>query len=540
MPFLEANDLLSFHSTLKSERGLYDEVFQDIADFMKGRGEFNVKETGGRDRTVELYDTTCLQSGDLLASGLDNFITNQATTWFQPRPEDRTLLEVEGSPEWHDAVHERMNAAYNRSESGFAQAKHEFWIDLVFWNTACMFVDDALGGPRFQAIPLQEVYVAEGPDGRINVISREYELTHRQAVAKFGDNVGGKILQEADKNPNGTSTYVNIVHEREDPLVKNPNQLPSDLPIRSVVVNTETKLKVSEGGYHEMPYMVARFEKEAGHIYGIGPGRNAIADARMLNAMAKALIKATNKMVDPPLLANDNSVVFPIRTEAGGITTVRGGGFKGQEPLTTLPIDGRIPLTFDFYTARQTSAKTHFMHDLLQLFQTNIRTAAQVDEVTREAQRLLSPVIGRLQPEFLDPMHERVFGVEERAGRIPPAPEAIQGSQIKFDYLSPVQRAQQLSELRGMEEFTAGVMEKAQFRPELMDLVNWDEVIRASHKGHSVIARIIRPVAEVDEIRAANAAVAREQQEKEDMAAMAQGAGQAAPALKLLQGEGGA
>src|SRR3546814_4077959 len=84
-----------------------------------------------------------------------------------------------------------------------------------------------------------------------------------------------------------------------------------------------------------MPYMVPRWSKDAGEIYGRSPGWNALPDQKMLNEMSRTVLKAAQKAVDPPLMVADDGVLMPLRTHPGGINVVRAGALS-NDPLRPL------------------------------------------------------------------------------------------------------------------------------------------------------------------------------------------------------------
>ena len=64
-------------------------------------------------------------------------------------------------------------------------------------------------------------------------------------------------------------------------------------------------------------------------------------------------------------------------------------------------------------------------------------TATEVLQRNEEKMRLLSPVLGRLQAELLQPLISRSFALLLRAGLLPPAPEELQGQEIDIEHVKP-------------------------------------------------------------------------------------------------------
>ena len=78
---------------------------------------------------------------------------------------------------------------------------------------------------------------------------------------------------------------------------------------------------ISEGGFDTMPYIVSRYVTGPRETYGRSPAMTILPDIKMINEMSKTVIRAGQKVVDPPLLVADEGVMFPINTNAGQVDT---------------------------------------------------------------------------------------------------------------------------------------------------------------------------------------------------------------------------
>jgi hypothetical protein len=91
--------------------------------------------------------------------------------------------------------------------------------------------------------------------------------------------------------------------------------------------------------------------------------------------------------------------------------------------------------------------------------------------------RLLGPVLGRLQSEMLQPLISRVFGLLLRNGVLPPAPEELQGQDIEIEYVSPLAKAQKLTDLQSMLRGFEVMMQIAEVAP-VMDYLDSDKLVK--------------------------------------------------------------
>ena len=506
-----AEALLKKYEQAESARYNFASTWQEIADHLLGRRDFTTQASPGRKRMSKIYDTTGLQAADMLASALHSFLTNPALRWFNLRFQDDYLDDDEQGRQWLDEVEDSMLAAFNSPDANFASNIHEVYLDQVAFGTAGLYIGDRPGvGPMFSARPLGELHVAENAEGKVDTVYRKFELTARQAQQVFGENAGAKVKEAIEANKlEQKFWFLHCVTRREDGA---PNALNAKLlPWASYYVACDDRAVIDEGGYHEMPYMVPRWSKDSGELYGRAPGWNALPEQKMLNEMSKTTLKAAQKAVDPPLLVADDGVVMPLRTQPGGINVVRSGALAA-DPLRPLPINPRIDISLEMMEQRREMIRGAFHYNLLQLFQDPRMTATQVLQLVQEMQRLMGPMLGRQQSELLEPMIDRVFGILMRSGKLPPHPEHLRGSDLRVEYNSPIAAAQKSSDAQAVEFVWAAAQQMAQTNPEVLDGLDPDEGLKVIGDSRGGPQRIFRPVEERDAIREQRAEQAQAQQ----------------------------
>lgn len=143
-------------------------------------------------------------------------------------------------------------------------------------------------------------------------------------------------------------------------------------------------------------------------------------------------------------------------------------------------------------------------------------TATEVLQRIEEMSRLLGPMVGRVFTEFLDQVVGRVFGILLRNGFFNRPPEALEGQDIKVVYLSPLARAQKISEARAAlqgNEMMAGYLE---LFPQMADNLNPDAMYRDVTEAVGMPQRWLNDKEVVEQIRA----LRQQQQQAQEQAAM--------------------
>jgi hypothetical protein len=514
---LDAKHLVRQWEEIASNRGTWENSWQNIADHILGRREFTSDTIeGGRRRMQTIYDTTALFSVSALAGGLHSLLTNPAAEWFHLKPEDDRMLQDRSIAEWFEDAEMMMYNALNRPEARFASQIHETYIDLVSFGTGGFSVQDVPGiGPMYSSRPLSELYVSENMYGVVDTVFRKFKFSARQAVEAWGKKAPESAHKAiANNRAEEKKDYLHMVRPSISPL-----PLPFDprgFPWVSVFINIEHTNIIDTGGFHEMPYMLPRWEKDSGETYGRGPGFTALADAKMLNEMNKTIMQAGQQTVRPPTMTEDDGV-SQIDWRPGANNVVRPGGFLNP-PIQPIQSGARLDWGAELLADKRQQVQRAFHWELLQLIRDPRMTATQVIEISNNIQRLLSPILGRFHSELLEPLIERIFGILMRSGVFLQPPAALSGVPVRVEYVSPVARAQREQDARAIVElFTVGA-NLAQIDPDVNLVTNYEEGMRLIADAKGVPIKVLRSRDEVEELKEGQRELAAQQEAQETAA----------------------
>lgn len=454
------------YDTLKSatERTNCETHWQEIGEVISPRKiDFVGMRTPGEKRQNRVYDPTGILANEMLAAGLHGMATNPSTKWFSLRMIAPKVQDANG--EWSDLneskdvmtylshVEDVMWSKVYQPGTNFTTALHEVYLDLGSFGTAILFVgqrDD--GGLLFECRPLAECLIAENADGKVDTVFRCTEYTVRQLIQMEraqGWAVSDKVkdLWRADKFDE-TVKVIHVVYPRAD---REPGKKdPKNMPWASIYFEHEACHLLKENGFPEFPYLVPRWSKYAGEVYGRSPGMTALPDVKMLQAMTLTLIKLTQKAADPPMWLRDDGVVGQTRTIPGGINYWRGNPNDGVM-LQPVSLQGIQFLAEHLGQIKEQILKT-FYADIMRMTDRADMTATEVVQRTAEQMRLFGPLIGRLESEMLGPLVERVFGILSRMGALPPAPDQIAEQEFTVEYVSPIATAQKQISAGGIQQ----------------------------------------------------------------------------------------
>ena len=526
----KAKILLSRFDRLKSQRQNWESHWQEVADYMQPRkADVTKSRSKGDKRTELIFDSSPLQSVELLSASLHGMLTNPSTPWFSLKFKNEDMEGEDEAKLWLESATEVMYSAFN--QSNFQQEIFELYHDLITFGTAAMFIEeDDEDNLKFSTRHINEIYISENEKGRIDTVFRKFRISARAAIRKFG-NVSNNIAVIAKKDPYEEVEILHAVYPRDD---YNPKKQDTEnMQFESIYLDADSGEELSVSGFREFPFVVPRYLKASHEIYGRSPAMTALPDVKMLNEMSKTTIKSAQKQVDPPLLVPDDGFILPVRTVPGGLNFYRSGTRDRIEPLN---IGANTPLGLNMEEQRRDSIRNAFYVNQLMMQSGPQMTATEVIQRNEEKMRLLGPVLGRLQSELLKPLIDRAFSLLIRKDLFGPIPEFLSGQDIEIEYVSPLAKAQKSAELQSIMRGIEIMGQLSNVAP-VFDHLNMDKLVKHLMDIVGVPQKVLKSSSELQDEREQAQQQQAQQQQMNQMQQVAESAGAAAPMAKALPEE---
>jgi hypothetical protein len=433
---------------LKSDRGTLNSHLEEVAEVIYPNGlGFITKRTSGEKRQQRIYDSTGVTANELLAASWHGMATNPASKWFSLRMVDDDLMEDDGVKKWLADVEKKLYARMYAPGTNLVPAQAEFYLQLGAFGTAVMFCGRTnKGGLLFQCRSLAECYIAENADGVIDTLFRFFTYTVRQCVEEWGlANVSAKTRKlHDDKKYDDPVEICHAVYPRQVEAGKRGKR---NMPWASIYFEKTACHRLGkESGFPNFPYIVARWEKAAGEVYGRSCGMEALPDVKMLQTMMVENIKCLQKMAQPVRYLRDDGVTGQVRTIPGATNFWRGNPNEG---IMLEPTTDKLPVVHEEMDNLRNRIRTIFNNDTMQIVDEREMTLGEARMRRIERLRLQGPNVGRLSSEMLGPFIELVYADLDRSGEIPDAPDAIDGQPVTVEFVSPLANAQKQEELGG-------------------------------------------------------------------------------------------
>jgi hypothetical protein len=261
---------------------------------------------------------------------------------------------------------------------------------------------------------------------------------------------------------------------------------------------------VRTSGYHEMPVICPRWMRSPGSDYGVGPMYAALPTVRQLNFLKANELAAADIAVSGMWLGIDDGVLNPRTVKLGPRKIVIAAE---KDSLTPLQTGSNFQLSEMMTSQLQAQIRKSLMADNLPPADGPAKTAYEYSVRVDMIRKLLGPIYGRLQAEYLKPLVERCFGLAFRAGIFKPVPQTLSGRAFSVRYVSP-----KLEDVMAIEQVFASAGQFAQFDPSVLDELDTAKAIELICEGRGAPAAIRRTEDQVAQIRSDREAKAKDAQ----------------------------
>jgi hypothetical protein len=526
---MKPDQICSRFDALKRERSNIASVYDAIEKFVRPfSGEFfsDHQSESNMDwfKNREVYDSTAIHAAFTLSANIHGALTPPLVQWMTMRFRNDTLNEDHEASVWLEDCSDRVYAAL--MDSDFHLEWNEGCLDLTTFGECFVFEEEMDGKPGsldFTAVPIKEGFFEPGWDGQPVAFYREINKTASELMDKFGDDAPVKVraAYHSGKVEDRFKVILCVYERRDLPEIDLSGPvIPSLRPWGRKYIYYDDREEIGkEGGYYERPVFGAKWLESSDSKHGISPAMMAMPDILTLNQMAKDILIANEKNIDPPMVAQERGLFGDIDLKAGGLTIVRDMEQMPKPLMEATRLDFAQMQMSDY---RQ-NVRMMFHIDDLQLKESPAMTATEVNARMDMMQRVLGPTFGYLKTYFLDPMVERTFGILHRAGKLADVPDSVMNAQAEFDveYLGPLARAQKSDRARSMIAFAQQVAAIAEVRPDVLDVPDFDQIVRELGEQMNVPTELLRATEAVDQMRKRRQAAADQKEELENAQAAA-------------------
>ena len=532
-----AEQLCEREEALREQRANWDTLWQNVTKYVwPNEASFVEKLPSGLERTRFILDSTAPRALELFASSMHGLLNNPSLKWVKvAKGGDPQAMDIPANREWATKVEDLILEALAGEEADIYSQLHTVYLGLGAVGTACLFVDVSPKGKlRVREYHMGDVVVDEGESDLVDTVYRRWCTTIRRARQRWPGLVLGPSVDDGPgagkKKPSEKVDFMHVVVPAGDPIIADipAKERAKNAPYYACWINRTDRRVVKYDTYEEFPYLVPRWYKTRGEVYGRSPAMTALPDIRMVNQMSATILRGAEKIVDPPLVIPDGGLVSPARLFPGGITYS-----EGTIEIKTLipPGTSRIETGNQLLEQRQLSIREAFFTPLFATPESPVKTATQVLQEVDERNRAVSPMLVRVQSELFFGLIRRTYNLLLRAGRIPTPPPGMQGEGLVVDYVSPLIASQRQMEALSTVRLYEMMAPWYGLDKGLGDWVDIDKLWPVILLGSGAPAQIAKTASAVLKVRQAR----QEQTESMQTAELALQGGEVAAKLGMAQ-----
>ena len=445
---LTVEQLIQRHKLAQNRKEDFRSLYEDAMEYALPQrnlysGDYE-NNSGGRKKMVRVFDSTAINSTQRFANRLQSGIFPPQRKWCRLEPGSDIPQERRAEAQRAlDLYNEKMFAVLK--QSNFDIAMGEFLLDLSV-GTAVMLVQpgDAVSPINFIPVPQYLVSFEEGANGQVDNVYRRMRLKGEALNQQWPDITIPKELQVMiDDKPTEEVDLVEATvydYERGDYCYH--------------VIHPKSKTELVYRRVKTSPWVVSRYMKVAGEIYGRGPVLTALPDIKTLNKTLELLLKNASLAITGVYTAADDGVLNPatVRIVPGAIIPVaRNGGSQG-EALKPLPRAGDFNVSQIIINDLRANIKRTLLDESLPPDNMSARSATEVVERMKELAQNLGSAFGRLINETMIPIVSKMLEVMDQGGLID-LPLRVNGLEVRVSPVSPLAMAQNMDEINNIMQF---------------------------------------------------------------------------------------
>ncbi len=444
---LSTQQVITRFELAQRKKDIWEDLYSDAYEFAIPQRQLYGYYEGssqGQKKMTRVFDSTAIHSTSRFANRMQSGVFPPQRRWCRLEPGNQIPFEQQA--EVQSVLDQYTDTMFSvLKNSNFDIAMGEFLLDLSVGTAVMMIQPGNETSPiNFIPIPLFLVSFEEGANGEIDKVYRKMRMkgeaiTQQWTDAKLPESVATRIK-------NKPTDEVDLI----EATIKDYEQ--GDWCYH--VIDKHSKEEIVYRRMNNSPFVISRYMKVAGEIYGRGLLLTALPDIKTLNKTKELLLKNATLSVMPVFTAQDDGVLNPhtVKIVPGAIIPVaRNGGSQG-ESLRPLPRAGDFNVSQLIINDLRMSIKQILLDESLPPDNMSARSATEIVERMKELSQNLGSAFGRLINETMIPIVDKTLAVMDERGMIN-LPLQVNGLEVKVSPSSPLAMAQNMEEINSIVQF---------------------------------------------------------------------------------------
>jgi hypothetical protein len=443
-----ATEILKRFDKAKSRKDVgWKDLYQEAQEYASPQREmFDETFKGDRkDGANRVFDSTTQDAVLTGVSNLHSGLTPAMKRWVELEA-GLSIKEQPGAKEALDAVTDVLFTHLHNSN--FDTQIIESYQDLFIGTGALLAFEGTRENPfNFVSVPLHQLFLEEGPNGRPDVPYRCFKLSVRNIMGQWPD---AELMTEhkelLKENPDEELKFIEATLPEKVEVFDNETEEIIEVDgYKYYVVCQKTSTVIVERAMTTSPWIIFRWSNLPGEVYGRGPVLTALPAIKTLNEQVKILLQnASIATLGMYTVADDGIVNLDnIKLGGGALIPVTSNGSQLQGPtLAPLPTAGNPQLSQLIIENQQSQIKRILFGDPLGDVNLPVKTATEISLRQQDLAKRIGSAFSKLQFELIAPLINRLLSILDNLELIDLGGFKVDGTTIAIQHISPLAQAQ--------------------------------------------------------------------------------------------------
>lgn len=432
----------------KKRKWLWEDLYEDCQQYAAPHREIFDEDVDfkgeHKDGKGLVFDSTAIDAVQKFTSNLQSSLVPPARSWIDLLPG----TQLQDQAQAKEALNKITDIMFSHlKNSNFDTQIAECFQDLAIGTGALLALEGTQTAPfNFISVPLSQLFLEEGPEGRIETAFRCWKVAARNIEGTWPDAKISKELREIiEEQPDKELEIVEMTTPKKGITITTPQGQQTIDGYEYSVTMKNMKATIVEREQRSSPWIIFRWSTLPGEIYGRGPVTFALPDIKTLNKTKELLLKSASIAIFGMWTAVDDGTINleNIKFGSGSVIPVANneGSINGPT-LKALDPPGDVNLSQIIIQDLKASINNQLFADPLGPIDLPVKSATEMSLRQQELAKRIGSAFGRLQFELIQPLINRLLDILDSLGLVDIGDLRVDGGAIAIQHQSPLARAQ--------------------------------------------------------------------------------------------------
>lgn len=458
MPSLKPADVIIRGNAADQEKQNWVSQYRDAYEYALPQRNLYSTFQPGADKMNRVFNSTPIIATQKFASRLQSNLTPPNMEWLDFVP--GTAINPDNKEEALAVLQPQQKKFFGLIEnSNFNTVVTEFYLDLAAGTAVMLVMEGDDDNPViFTAVPNAQISLDEGPMGSVDGVFRQHTMAARNIEPTWADlTPAGKakineLINESNKVKKDSK--VNILeatyfdHKEKVfwyQVILKGTQDSSNISQPTQVQNSDTggSTLLVERRLDESPWIITRWIKVAGEVFGRGPLLFALPDIKTLNKATELQLQNASMAISGLWGISNDSIANLDMVELSAGTFLP---MDNVEDIKRLDVPGDFSISQAVIEKLENNVRAALFDRALPDPTGAVRSPTEIVERVRELAQDIGAPFSRIMSELLKPLATRVTNIMVKRGLLD-FPLKFDGRAVKVIPTSPLAREQNIHDL---------------------------------------------------------------------------------------------